>query len=102
MAANSLKATLPSLQSTKVPREPVLITENEAKNFFSRASRGMIAATYPLFRCHCCDLSAAPPWEASDGPVMTRSLTTSVYADRGLEFCGLQVHYMMRQGIGRE
>jgi len=33
-AANSLKATLPSLQSTKVPREPILITENEGeKNF---------------------------------------------------------------------
>jgi len=34
MAANSLKATLPSLQSTKVPREPIPITENEGeKNF---------------------------------------------------------------------
>ena len=29
MAANSLKATLPSLQCTKVPREPILISENE-------------------------------------------------------------------------
>ena len=46
MAANSLKPTLPSLQSTKVPRELVLITENEGENFVSRASRGMIGA-YP-------------------------------------------------------
>ena len=45
MAANSLKATLPSLQSTKVPREPILRTENEGENFFFRASRGIIGAT---------------------------------------------------------
>jgi len=38
MAANGLKATLPSLRSTKVSREPILITENEGE-FFSRASR---------------------------------------------------------------
>jgi len=44
MAANSLKVTLPSIQSTKVPREPILITENEGKNFF-RALRGIIIPT---------------------------------------------------------
>jgi len=34
MAANSLKATLPSLQSTKMPQEPILITENEGEILF--------------------------------------------------------------------
>jgi len=34
MAANSLKATIPSLPSTKVPREPIPITENEGEKFF--------------------------------------------------------------------
>jgi len=43
MPSNSLKATLPSLQSMKVPREPILITENEGEKFFFRASRGTIA-----------------------------------------------------------
>jgi len=45
MAANSLKATLPSLQSMKVPQEPILITENEGE-IFSHASCGMIGATH--------------------------------------------------------
>jgi len=45
MAVNSLKATLPSLQSMQVPREPILITENEGEFFFFRASRGTIGAT---------------------------------------------------------
>jgi len=40
MAANSLKATLPySLQTTKVPREPILITENEGEKNFPRFAR---------------------------------------------------------------
>ena len=64
MAANSLKATLPSLQSTKVPREPILITENEGE-FFSRASRGMIGATRLYVAAKGSDtaltLAAAPP-----------------------------------------
>jgi len=34
MAENSLKVTLPSLQSMKVPREPILITENKGNIFF--------------------------------------------------------------------
>jgi len=35
MAANSLKATLPSLQSLKVSRESILIAENEGEKIFS-------------------------------------------------------------------
>jgi len=42
MASNSLKATLPSLQSTKVPWEPILVTKVK---FFFRASCGMIGST---------------------------------------------------------
>ena len=48
MAANSLKATLPSLRSTKVPHEPILITENEG-DFFFRASRGIIVPNTRLY-----------------------------------------------------
>ena len=62
MAANSLKAMLPSLQSTKVPQEPILITENEGEKFF-RALRGMIAAT-------CLYLAAFGP-----GASMLRSIS---------------------------
>jgi len=36
---NSLKATLPSLQSTKVPRELILITQNEGERIFFSALR---------------------------------------------------------------
>ena len=65
MAANSLKATLPSLQSTKVPRDLVLITENEGEiNFFPRFARNDRRYAR-LFHClrqrHRSDLSAAPP-----------------------------------------
>jgi len=57
MASYSLKAMLPSLQSTKVLQEPILITENEGEKFFC-ASRGMIDTTCLYLRS---DLSAAPP-----------------------------------------
>jgi len=40
----SLKATLPSLQNTKVPRETILITENEGEIFFCTL-RGIIILT---------------------------------------------------------
>ena len=46
MAANSLKATLPSFQSTKTPREPILIFENEAEIFF-RASAVRASISLP-------------------------------------------------------
>ena len=63
MAANSLKATLPSLQSTKVPREPILITENEGEKIYPRglyvaAFRSVTALNY----------QPPQPWGASDGP----------------------------------
>jgi len=78
MAANSLKATLPSLQSTKVPREPILITKNECEFFFLRASREMISATrlyLPAFRSVTALIYQPPyPWEASDGPVIGEQL----------------------------
>jgi len=38
MAANSLKATLPSLQSTKVPREHILMIENDGEKIFPRSA----------------------------------------------------------------
>ena len=65
MAANSLKATLPSLQSTKVPRDLVLTTENECEHiFFPRFARNDRRYAH-LFHClrqrHRSDLSAAPP-----------------------------------------
>jgi len=64
MAANSLKATLPSLKSTQMPREPILITENEGENFFLRFARNDQPYA-PLSRClrerQCSDLSATPP-----------------------------------------
>jgi len=65
MVSNSLKATLPSLQSTKVPREPTLM-KMKAK-IFLRASRGIIGTTrlchclHCLWQRHLSDLSAAPP-----------------------------------------
>ena len=72
MAANSLKATFPSLRSTKVSREPILINENEGEKIF-RASRGIITRLYVaafLWQRHRSDLAAQPPhpWGASDGP----------------------------------
>ena len=61
MAANSLKATFPSLQSTKVPQEPILITEKEGEKDRS-------------------DLAAQPPhpWGASDGPGKCRLAITAL------------------------
>jgi len=74
MAANTLKATLPSLQITKVPREPILITENEGeKFFFFRASRGMITTTRLFLaasgRVTTLIYQPSHPWGAFDGPV---------------------------------
>jgi len=64
MAANSLKATLPSLQSTKMPQEPILITENKGENFFPRFARNDQPYAH-LSRClqehQHSDLTAAPP-----------------------------------------
>ena len=59
MAANSLKATLPSLQSTKVLREPSLITENEGENFFPRFARNDRRYA-PLCHCHRSDSNSRP------------------------------------------
>jgi len=73
MASNSLKATLPSLQSTKVLREPMctLITENEHEKKFSmqsvewsalHTSISLPSAVSPLM------YQPSHPWGASDGP----------------------------------
>jgi len=73
MASNSLKATLASLHSTKVPQEPILIIK--AKNF-SHASRGMFHDTR-LYLATFASVTALiyqppHPWVASDGPVPGR------------------------------
>jgi len=72
---------LPSLQSTKVPRDPILITENEGEKYF-RASRGMITTTR-LYLAAFKSINAlicrpAHPWGASDGPDVPL-LHTSMY-----------------------
>ena len=71
MAANSLKATLPSLQSMKVPREPILITEMKAKSFFRTLCR-MITTTclYVAAFSSITALIYQPPhpWGASNSP----------------------------------
>ena len=46
MASNSLKAMLPSLQSTKVSRKPIPIAQKMKVNFFFCALLGMIGATH--------------------------------------------------------
>jgi len=71
MAANSLKATLLNLQSTKVPWEPVLITENEGEIFFPRFARNDRRYLYFAAFGSVMALIYQPPhpWEASDGPV---------------------------------
>jgi len=64
MAANSLKVMLPSLQSTKVPREPILISENEGEKFsclYLAAFGSVNTLIYQL----------PHPWRTSDGPVYT-------------------------------
>jgi len=70
MAANSLKAMFLSLQSTKVPREPILITENEGEKIF-HALCGMINAMHlyvAVFRGVTALFYQPPqPWGASDG-----------------------------------
>jgi len=72
MAAKSLKATLPSHQSTtKVPREPILITENEGEKFFPRFARNNHAPCLYLaaFQSVNALIYQPPhPWGASDGP----------------------------------
>ena len=64
IGSNSLKTTLPSVQSTKVPQQPILITENEGEKIFPRFARNDRPYA-PLSRClrqrHCFHLSAAPP-----------------------------------------
>ena len=71
MAANRLKATLPSLQSTKVPREPILITENEGENFFppSRLYLDLDA----FLSVNALIYQPPHPRGASDGPVNTHA-----------------------------
>ena len=68
-----LKATLPSLQSTKVPPEPILITENEGENFFPHFARNDQRYA-PLSCClrqrHPSDLSAAPSLGSFRRPCM--------------------------------
>ena len=58
IAANSLKATLPSPQSTKMPREPILIAKNEGENFFSA-----LRAEFSSLRASM--LAASPLWSSS-------------------------------------
>jgi len=112
MAAKSysLKATIPILQSTKVPRQPILITENESKNFF-RASRRMISTTHlylAAFGSVTSLIYQLPhPWGASDGPGACVSVApfTVPHCDRGgcvcLCECGL-VHgsYSRLRSVG--
>jgi len=74
MAANSLKAVLPSLQSTKVSREPILITENEGEIFF-HTLRGMNTTTQlyvAVFGSVTALIYQLPhPWGAFDGHAIT-------------------------------
>ena len=99
MTANSLKATLvlPSLQSTKVPRQPILITEDEGENFFPRFARNDRRYAYvPLYPClrqrHHSHSSSAPllrsfrrPWEViqtfSFTLIFPHTLCLCVYRD---------------------
>ena len=84
MAANSLKATIPSLPSTKVPREPILITENEGEKIFSALGAELSSLHAPL-----CDLAAKPPHprEASDRPA--RQDMSKTYGDVVLLVLGI-------------
>ena len=88
MASNSLKTTLPSLQSMKVPRERNRITENYGENF-SRALRGMISTTH-LYLTAFGSVTAQPPhpWEASDGPAME---TLNHFLLYQTQFCNTRV-----------
>jgi len=66
MASNSLKVTLPSLQSTKVPRDPTLITENEGeKNFphLARNDRHYMPLSHCLRQCHIWSIRRPTPGE---------------------------------------
>jgi len=69
MAPNSLKAVLPSLQSTKVPQEPILITENEGEN----ENEGRMINTTHLYLTSFSSVTALiyqppHPWGASNSP----------------------------------
>jgi len=50
MATNSLKATLPSLQSTKVQREPILITHHD--NPKMKVKKFLLCFVRILYRCY--------------------------------------------------
>ena len=59
MAVNSLEATLPSLQSTEVPRGPILITGNEGENRLYLTAFGSVNTLI---------YQPPHPWGASDDP----------------------------------
>ena len=71
MAANSLKVTV---LSTKVPREPIPITENECEIYFFRAKHGIWSAlrasiSLPSAASPILIYQPPHPWGASNGPV---------------------------------
>jgi len=85
MVANSLKATLPSLQSTKVPQEPIPITENEGEKSFL-ALRAELSSSHASIYIHVAVfgsitapiyIAAQPPHPrgASGGPDMAYYMT---------------------------